>query len=125
MTNIKLDWVEQVTMDGLSEKRNLALAGGNLPDVFYASNLTNSDIFKYGEQGIFLPLKDLIDQYAPNLKAIMEENPNIEKGMTFPDGNIYTMPGLRDNDFLSIRIGARPWIDQTWLDKLDMKAPET
>ncbi|WP_217586512.1 extracellular solute-binding protein [Lentibacillus saliphilus] len=125
MTNIDLDWVEQVTMDSLAEKRNLAIGGGGLPDAFFASTLSNSDLFKYGEQGIFVRLNDLIDDYAPNLKAIMENDPNIEKGMTFPDGNIYSMPGIRDSDFLSVRIGARPWIAQSWLDKLDMDMPET
>ena len=125
MTNVNLDWTEQVTTDSLDEKRNLALGGGVLPDVFYASNLSNSDLFKYGEQGVFLKLNDLIDEYAPNLKKIMEDDPNIKKGITFPDGNIYSMPALMSNDFVSVRIGARPWIDETWLERLDMKAPET
>jgi len=125
MTNIDVNWTDQVTMESLEEKRNLTLGAGTLPDAFFAANLSNSDLFKYGEQGVFLPLNDLIDEYAPNLKALMDEDPNIEKGMTFPDGNIYSMPGLRSTDFLSIRIGARPWIDTTWLDRLDMDAPET
>src|SRR5699024_2739848 len=90
MTNMNIDWVDQVTMESLEEKRNLTLGAGSLPDAFFAANLSNSDLFKYGEQGVFLPLNDLIDDYAPNLKALMEEEPNIEKGMTFPDGNIYS-----------------------------------
>lgn len=125
MTNINVDWTEQVVMDSLEEKRNLALGGGELPDVFYASSISNSDLFKYGDQGTLLKLNDLIDEYAPNLKKLMEEDPNIEKGMTFPDGNIYSMPGIFYEDFLSIRVGARPWIDQEWLDRVDMDTPET
>src|SRR5699024_1672313 len=66
-----------------------------------------------------------IEYIAQNIKSLMEQEPNIYKGMTFPDGNIYSMPGLRSTDFLSIRIGARPWIDETWLEHLDMDAPET
>src|SRR5699024_2803333 len=38
---------------------------------------------------------------------------------------IYSLPAVWSNDFLSIRIGARPWIDETWLEHLDMDAPET
>lgn len=125
MTNINLDWIEQVSGDTLEEKRNLALSGGNMPDVFFAAQFPNSDILKHGEQGVFLRLNDLIDDYAPNLKKLMEEDPNIEKGLTFPDGNIYSLPDISDNDFLSIQLGARPWIDEEWLDQLGMGPPET
>lgn len=124
-TNIELNWTEQVTADSLEEKRNLAIGAGNMPDVFYAAQFPNSDVLKYGEQGVFLKLNDLIDDYAPNLKALMEEDPSIEKGLTFPDGNIYSLPGIQDYDFLSIRLGARPWIDEEWLERLDMDLPET
>lgn len=124
MTNIKIDW-EQIDSGSLSEKRNLALSSGQLPDVFFATQMPNSDLLKYGEQGTFIDLKDLIDEYAPNLKKLMEENPSIEKGMTFPDGNIYSLPYLIDNDFLSMRLGPTAWIDETWLDRLDTEIPET
>ncbi|MCJ8009821.1 extracellular solute-binding protein [Lederbergia wuyishanensis] len=125
LTNVKIDWVEQVTGDSLNEKRNLAISGGNLPDAFFASSLSNLDLYKYGSRGLFLELNDLIDEYAPNLKKIMEEDPNVKKGMVFPDGKIYSMPGLRDPNFLSIRIGARPWINTNYLEKLKMDVPET
>src|SRR5699024_3898948 len=43
MTNVNLTW-NQVAADGLDEKRNLALASGDLPDAFYAANIPVSDI---------------------------------------------------------------------------------
>ncbi|WP_062110147.1 extracellular solute-binding protein [Bacillus niameyensis] len=125
MTNVKIDWIEQVSMDNLDEKRNLALSTGSLPDVFYASSVSNLDLYKYGQQGMFVELNDLIDQYAPNLKKLMDNDPNIKRGMVFPDGKIYSMPGVRDPEFLSIRLGARPWINQNYLDELGIEAPET
>src|SRR5699024_6834663 len=63
MTNINVDWSEQVHMDSLAEKRNLALGGGNIPDAFFAADISNTDLFKYGEQGTFIKLNDLIDKY--------------------------------------------------------------
>src|SRR5699024_10750716 len=63
--------------------------------------------------------------YAPNLKKLMEENPDFEKAITFPDGNIYSMPYVQDSDFLSVRIGPMLWIDESWLEELDMDIPET
>src|SRR5699024_11116210 len=84
-----------------------------------------SDLTKYGEQGVFLPLNDLIDEYAPNFKKILEEYPVIESSITMPDGNIYSFPLISDPDFASHRIQARPFINKKWLDELGMDIPET
>src|SRR5690625_3490157 len=124
MTGIDAKW-NLINPDALDEKRNLALGSGDLPDAFFLGGLTNTDLLKYGEQETLLPLNDLIDEYAPNLTALMEEDPSIRKAMTFPDGNIYSMPALIEEDFLSLRLSARPWINDDWLDELGMDIPET
>lgn len=124
MTHIKVEW-EQVPGESLEEKRNLALASGNLPDAFYISSIPSLDIYKYGQQGTFIKLNDLIEKYAPNLKQLMDEHPEIRKGMTFPDGNIYSLPSLVSPDYLSFAIGSRPYFHQEWLDELDMHMPES
>jgi putative aldouronate transport system substrate-binding protein len=124
MTNVDVNWT-QVPGDSLAEKRNLALAGGELPDVFYAASIPNSDLLKYGGQGTFLPLNDLIDEYAPNFKTILDEHPEIRKAITFPDGNIYSLPILYDPEFTSLLMNATPWVNQKWLDQLGMEMPET
>lgn len=124
MTNINLEW-EEIDFDALDEQRNLALGGGDLPDIFFWSQLPNTDIYRYGQQGTFIELNDLIDEYAPNLSKLMEEDPSIRKAITFPDGSIYTMPPIVDEDFTSFLITSRPWFNQDWLDELDMEVPET
>lgn len=125
MTNINVHWNEQVSDDSLEERRSLALGSGDLPDIFYFSEMPTTDIFRYGKQGTFLKLNDLIDTYAPNLKQLMEENPEIEKAITFPDGNIYSLPSLISKDFLSFNISFRPWISRNTLDEVGMDIPET
>src|SRR5699024_11390037 len=45
--------------------------------------------------------------------------------ITFPNGKIYSFPGVGDPDFLSMHIGARPWFNEEWLDELDMSLHET
>lgn len=124
MTNIDITW-NQVPADGLLEKRNLALGSDDLPDVFYAATMPVADIQKYGLQGSFIPLNDLIEEHAPNLNKILDEHPDIKKGLTFPDGNIYSFPTIYSPDFTSLLIGAKPWIKQDWLDELGMDNPET
>ena len=67
MTDMKINF-ELAAFDGLAEKRNLLFASGNYPDAFYSARLTASDLATYGEQGILIPLDDLIEEYAPNFK---------------------------------------------------------
>ena len=125
MSNVKINW-EMVPADGLEEKRNLALSqGDDLPDLFYAANIPISDIQKYGEQGMFVPLEDLIEEHAPNLYQVLQDNPDIEKGLTFPDGHIYSVPTIYSPDFESLLIGAKGWINGEWLEELGMDNPET
>lgn len=124
-TNVNIEWEPVQTGTGLDEKRNLALASGELPDVFYTTYMPNSDLLKYGEQGSFLELNDLIEKYMPNLTAILEENPEIRKGITHPNGKIYSLPTIYSPDFPSVLIGSKPWIRQDWLDQLGMEVPET
>jgi len=124
MTNMNINW-KLIPDEGLEEKRNLALSGGTLPDAFHNASIPVKDIFKYGKQGTLISLNDLIDDYAPNLQALFEENPEIGKALTHPDGNIYSLPTLDDPEFLSLRISAEPWFRQDWLDELGMDVPKT
>ncbi len=43
----------------------------------------------YGEQGAFLDLKPLIDQYAPSIKKFIEENPDFKSIITTTEGKIF------------------------------------
>lgn len=124
MTNIDINW-KQAPEDTIDEKRNLALASGSLPDVFYGMNLPNLDILKYGQQDTFIKLNDLIENYAPNLSKLIDENPIIKKAITFPNGDIYTLPYLVSPEFTSLRTFPAFLFNQKWLDALEMDRPET
>ncbi|WP_045517024.1 extracellular solute-binding protein [Neobacillus niacini] len=123
MTNIHVNW-ETVSTEAVAEKRNLMLASGDYPDLLFASAVPKSDLLKYGQQGAFLPLNDLIDKYAPNLKKIMDEYPIVKQGITMADGNIYGFPAFFDPNFKGLHIGT-PWIQKDWLNKLGLEEPKT
>lgn len=123
MTNIDIDW-ETIQTEGLTEKRNLLITGGNYPEVFFASAFSKTDLIKYGEQGIFLPLDEYIDEYAPNFKQILEDYPSVQQGVTMADGKIYGFPTIYDPEFEGLR-GGMPWINEEWLDELDLDQPES
>ncbi|MBP3961958.1 extracellular solute-binding protein [Paenibacillus lignilyticus] len=122
MTNVHMVW-DTTQKDSLKEKRNILLAGGEYPELFYASAFSRSDLFKYGKQGVFVPLNDLIDNYAPNFKALMDKYPIIGKGITMPDGNIYGLPTIYDPAFKSVFYNT-PWVKKDWLDKLGIAEPQ-
>lgn len=123
-TNIEVDF-QLTPAESLAEKRNLVLSGGDYPDAFHTARLSANDLMNYGSQGIFIPLNDLIDQYAPNFKKLLEEHPEVKKGLTMPDGNIYSFPTFYDPNFKSVLIGTKLWYNQAFLTALGMKEPET
>lgn len=123
MTNMQINF-QLTPFDAFTEKRNLALASGDYPDAIFLARMTTSDLVKYGGQGTLIKLNDLIDKYAPNLKKILEQYPDIKKGITMPDGNIYSFPNLLAPEFTSVRMG-KLWIRKDWLEALNMPEPKT
>ena len=119
-TNVKWDIQSALGVE-IEEKKNLLLNSGKYPDVFYKANLTPDQVNKYGSEGVFIALNDLIDQYCPNLKAEMAKRPGAEERITAPDGNIYSLPflGRSDNGWIN------SFINQPWLDKLGLEMPTT
>lgn len=121
-TNVIVDW-NMSSDDGWNEKKSLLFASNALPDAFYGQDiLTDVDIMKYASQGMLIPLNDLIDEYAPNLKAILDENPQYRRQITAPDGNIYALPTINE---LNPTTHDKLFINKTWLNNLGLEVPAT
>lgn len=124
-TNIHLEWQLLPAEDNLT-KLNLIMASGQLPDlVSYGDGSTAKSIFdKYGSQGAIIPLNDLIDQNAPNIKNLLANPPykvpNFKAEITGSDGKLYSLPTLTE-----VHTGEIFCIRQDWLDKLKLKVPTT
>lgn len=54
-----------------------------------AGQVTARQALVYGQQGAFVNLAPLIDQYAPNIKAYIDANPDYKSFITAEDGGIY------------------------------------
>ncbi|AIQ29004.1 MULTISPECIES: extracellular solute-binding protein [unclassified Paenibacillus] len=121
LSNVQVEFTEAPT-DGFQEKKNLLFASNELPDVMYRSGITQLEAIRYGSGGQLIPLEDLIRDYAPNFNKLMDEYPEIRAGITTPEGHIYAIPGI-------VTLGAartdKKWINQAWLEKLNLKVPET
>lgn len=123
-TNVHIDW-QVITGDGsqITQKVNMILASGaNYPDMFL-NRLNKTQVIVYGSQGLFVPLNNLIDKYAVNLKKAMSQDEVLKNGMAAPDGNIYGLPTLGYTYHTSA--SNKMWVYKPWLDKLGLKAPTT
>lgn len=123
LTGVHINW-EFVTgsSDQIAQRTNLKFAGSTLPDVFVA-NLSKSMQMQYGDAGLIIPLNDLIDQYAVNIKQVFEDMPDVREAFTAPDGNIYGLGSV--NQFYHGVYPCKMWVNKTWLDKLGLAIPET
>jgi len=121
LSNIQVEFTEAPT-DGFAEKKNLLFASNELPDALFRSALNPLEVIRYGTAGQLIPLEGLIEEYAPNLKALMEQYPEIRSAITTPEGHIYAIPGIVSTG--SGRTDKR-WINKAWLEKLNLEEPKT
>ncbi|GIP26479.1 ABC transporter substrate-binding protein [Paenibacillus sp. J23TS9] len=121
-TNIKIAW-DLVPDNALNDRKQLMLASGDYPEVILHGGLTKEEQMKYGQQGVFIPLNDLIEQYAPNIKKAMQDISYMKASITAPDGNIYALPQV--NECYHCDNALKMWINKKWLDKLGLSVPTT
>lgn len=123
ITNINFEF-EMCETETFAEQKNIALVGGEYPDMIWrddAAAITDEET--YGPQGIFIDLTDLIDKYAPNIKALMEERPDVKASMTALDGKIYGLPYVFETATVQGHVG---FFDSRWMENVGIsKVPET
>ncbi|MBM7789993.1 extracellular solute-binding protein [Tenggerimyces flavus] len=126
--NITFKW-QTSTFDAgpAKEKRQISLASGDYPDLYmlipWVDQFTPAELLKLGNQGVILPLNELIDKYAPNIKKALDSNPDYKEMATAPDGKIYGMPQWVDCYHCSYQ--GKLWMNQAWLKKLGLQQPKT
>lgn len=108
-----------------TEQFNLLMASTKYPDVIEYGWLSGAvgGPAKYLKDGVIIRLNDLIDQYAPNLKKVLTDRPDIRRMLVTDDGDIYCFPFLRLDPILCVSQGMT--IRGDWLDKLGLKMPTT
>jgi putative aldouronate transport system substrate-binding protein len=121
-TNVHIKW-ELVPSKDRDQKINLMLAGGNkLPDVIMGG-IANATLIEYASQGTFLPLNEYIETQSAYFKRHLNEVDGMRQMVTAPDGNIYSLNsiGISIPDAMSQRM----WINEKWLENLNLKMPTT
>ncbi|MFC5402033.1 extracellular solute-binding protein [Cohnella soli] len=124
--NVSFDW-RTVPFEGAKEKRQISLSSGNYPDAYiltaYIDQFSQADLLRYGKQGVFYPLNDLIDQYAPHIKEALAKEPGLKTLSTAPDGNIYGLAAF--SDCFHCSYPNKLWMNSSWLKKLGLDMPTT
>ncbi|MDF2927030.1 MAG: extracellular solute-binding protein [Paenibacillaceae bacterium] len=106
------------------EQFNLLIASNNLPDVIEYDWNTGypGGPEKAIADKVILPLNDLIDKHAPNLKKILQENKELDKMLKTDSGKYYVFPMIRPDNGLVFR---GPMLRKDWLDELSLQVPTT
>jgi len=118
-TGVSLTNTANPVADDAVEQFNLEAVNGFPADIYGGLNI-GPNITEFGMQGAFIPLNDLIDSYAPHIRALLDERPIIENFITASDGNIYFIPFVPDGT-----VARTMFIRQDWLDILELDQPQT
>jgi putative aldouronate transport system substrate-binding protein len=115
----------EVSSAQAAEAFSVLLASGDLPDIVEYNWLEfPGGPEKALEDGYILKLNDLIENYAPNLKKYLQENPDVDKLIKTDEGNYYAFPFLQPEGGLTTQWFG-PVIRKDWLDELSFEVPVT
>ena len=74
-TNVHVDWTA-ISNDQWGDKIQLNMANKNtLTDFVFNASFSNSDLIRYADQGVILPVEEYIDNNMPNPKAVFDKYP--------------------------------------------------
>ena len=125
-TGVEFDW-KPIPGEGAQEKINLMLASGDdLPDVFwnFGDGKSGNIVVQYADQDIFIPTENLINNYMPSVKKILDAHPTYWTEIKAPDGHTYGFPYIEEMYGL-VLTGGPLLINKNWLDKVGKKVPTT
>lgn len=112
-TGVHVNWIEVADAEKAT-LFNTSLASASYPD-YYMTGVNSTDLISYYEDGVIIPLNDLIDQYSVYLKQLLDENPSVREAITAPDGNIYSFPMV--NYIPAGNVNAKIYVYKEWLQK--------
>lgn len=121
LTGVSLTGTASETISDSKQAFNTMLASKKLPDIIHGSY---KDLNEIGKEGALIPLEELIDEYAPHIKELMDKYPDFKKRATADDGHIYYLPGSLSGLEVSALPSTGWFIRQDWLDKLGLEQPK-
>ena len=127
-TNVEIEWTA-IQGDQWGDKITLNMSNPDtLTDFIFTAGFSDSDLLKYADQGIIIPLEEYIDAYMPNLSAVFEKYPEYRTMCTDSEGHIWALPWIEQlgSEKTAIQtVGNMSFINKKWLDFLGLEVPTT
>lgn len=126
ITGIRFEW-EEIPIEGAAEKINLILSSADdLPDCFYnfTDGTSSKFVIQYADQDIFIPTEQIIEDYMPEFKKLMDSVPQYRLEATAPDGHMYGFPYIEEM-FGLVLVPGPFCVNQDWLDQVNKEVPTT
>lgn len=121
LTGVTLELHQYTTAAGWQAAKAAMLAGEEqLPDALFKASLTTQETQAWYEAGKLIDLKPYLAEHAPNLWALLQENPEWLSAITLPGGEIVALPYIDPLQFNNAM-----WINQQWLKRLNLQTPTT
>jgi putative aldouronate transport system substrate-binding protein len=121
-TNVHVTWTV-INEQNMHDELNLLIAAGEYADFIMRSQLSNSEIFSYGTQGIFLPLEQLYEKYGYYAKRAYDAVGSLPGALVQTDGHIYALGSI--NECFHCMYTEKLWLNQKWLKNLGLNTPTT
>ncbi len=119
-TGISFQFRQYTEYDQWTERKAALLKGEDLPDVLFKASLKAGEVRDLYEEGIIIDLKPYLEQYAPDLWALLSASQERMAAVTMADGSIPCLPAINELQNNSIL-----WINTTWLKNVGMEKPTT
>ena len=119
-TGISFQFRQFTDEEKWAQRKQELLNGDDLPDVLFKAELSAAEVRDLYRKGYIIDLKPYLENYAPDLWALLKEHPEWEKAVSMEDGSIPSLPAintLQNNDAM--------WINTSWLKKLKLDMPTT
>jgi putative aldouronate transport system substrate-binding protein len=128
-TNVHVDWTA-ISNDQWGDKISLNMANKDaLTDFVFNAGFSNSDLIRYADQGVIIPVEEYIDSNMPNLKAVFDKYPEYRAMCEDSEGHIWALPWIEQlgsNKTAIQTVGNNfTYINQKWLDFLGLETPTT
>lgn len=91
--NIDLEF-QHSTKGQFAEQLSVRVSSGDLPDMIETFSYSKGPQAAI-DDGIIIPLNDLVEQYAPDFLALLESDPEIKREVVLDDGTIWCIPCLQ------------------------------
>lgn len=117
-TNIHIDYQQETAADW-NTKINLTFASGNYPDLIINGGTIDSEIYGV-DQGIVLPVDDLIAQYMPVYQSRLALDAQAPQSLVKTDGKMYAIGCIAD---YGSNCNGEFFINQKWLTELGLATP--